>query len=88
MASSILPLPTDVLSQITSSITIASLNDAVLNLIKNSLDSHAFSIDVTVDYGRGGCDVEDDGLGIQPVEFTVKGGLGKMHRKTQSTHDP
>ena len=78
---SIRPLPADVVAQIKSSITISSLNDVVLNLVKNSLDSTASKIDVVVDYGRGGCTVEDDGLGIQPIEFSEDGGLAKLHRK-------
>lgn len=79
--SSIFPLPADVLSQIRSSVTIASLNDVVLDLVKNSLDSNASNIEVAVDYSRGSCTVEDNGLGIEPVEFSERGGLGKLHRK-------
>lgn len=78
---SIRPLSSDVLSQIRSSVTIASLNDVVLNLVKNSLDGNASSIEVTVDYSRGSCTVEDNGLGIEPVDFSERGGLGKLHRK-------
>lgn len=79
--SAIRPLPADVLSQIRSSVTIATLNDVVLNLVKNSLDSNASRIEVAVDYSRGSCSVEDDGVGIEPVEFSERGGLGKLHRK-------
>lgn len=81
--SSICPLPAHVLSQIRSSVTITSLNDAVLNLVKNSLDSNASQIVVEIDYGRGSCDVEDDGLGIEPIEFSEEGGLGKMHHTSK-----
>lgn len=73
------PLPDDVAAQIKSSIAIISLNGVVLELLKNSLDAKAAKIDVTVDFVRGGCIVEDDGLGISPAEFRGDGGLGKLY---------
>lgn len=78
-AVSILPLPEDVVAQITSSTAIVSLTGVVLELLKNSLDAGATRFEATVDFGRGGCVVEDDGLGIAPNEFREEGGLGKLY---------
>ena len=66
-APSILPLPEHVVAQIKSSTAVVSLTDVLLELLKNSLDAKATKIDATVDFGRGGCTVEDDGLGIAPL---------------------
>jgi DNA mismatch repair protein MLH3 len=76
---SILPLPEDVVAHIKSSIAIVSLHDVVLELFKNSLDAKATKVEATVDFSRGGCTVEDDGLGIAPAEFREGGGLGKLY---------
>lgn len=76
----ILPLAAEVAAQIKSSIAITSLNDVVAGLVKNSLDAGAQKIEVSVDFHRGGCVVEDDGNGIPPMEFSDKGGLGKPYR--------
>lgn len=81
---SIQPLSSDVIAQIKSSTTIINLNTVILELVKNSLDAKATKIDVTVDYGRGGCVVEDDGEGILPSEFEEAGGLGKLYRTSKS----
>lgn len=76
----ILPLPEDVAAQIKSSTAIVSLTGVVLELLKNSLDAQASQIDATVDFARGACTIEDDGLGISPLEFKEEGGLlGKLH---------
>lgn len=77
----ILPLPKDVAAQIKSSISINSLDNVVLGLIENSLDARARKVDVTVDFQRGACIVEDDGCGIPSLEFSENGGLGKPHRE-------
>lgn len=79
---SIQALPPDVVAQIKSSATITSLNWVVFELLKNSLDASSTKIEVTVDYGRGACIVEDNGLGIPPAEFRDDGGLGKLYRKS------
>ena len=76
----ILPLPTAVAAQIKSSTAISSLNHAVLGLFENSLDGEAQKINITVDFLRGACVVEDDGRGIDPLEFSDSGGLGKLYR--------
>lgn len=78
---SIQPLPPDVIAQIKSSTTITNLNGVIVELVKNSLDAGSTKIDISVDYARGGCVVEDDGLGILPSEFGESGGLGKIYRK-------
>lgn len=75
----ILPLPDYVVAQITSSTAIVSLTDVVLELLKNSLDAKATRVDAVVDFARGGCLVEDNGLGISPLEFAEDGGLGKLY---------
>ncbi|ODA78073.1 hypothetical protein RJ55_06676 [Drechmeria coniospora] len=82
---SIRKLPDDVVAQIGSSAAVVSLNDVVCGLVKNSLDARAASIHIHLDYVRGNCTVEDDGLGIEPAEFRETGGLGKLHHT--SKHD-
>ncbi|GKT44457.1 DNA mismatch repair protein PMS1 [Colletotrichum spaethianum] len=83
---SIKPLPEDVIRRIRSSATVTSLNGVVCALIKNSLDAGATRLNITVDYSRGNCTAEDDGLGILPLEFRETGGLGKQHHT--SRHSP
>ncbi|KAI9778786.1 MAG: DNA mismatch repair protein [Geoglossum umbratile] len=78
-ASTILPLPAEVVAQIKSSATITSLSGVILGLLSNSLDARAAKVEIGVDFRRGGCTVEDDGAGIQPDEFREDGGLGKMY---------
>lgn len=73
-------LSPEVARQIKSSTVITSLNDVVDQLVRNSLDAEATRLLVTVDYSRGKCIVEDNGLGIDPQEFKESGGLGKLHR--------
>ncbi|KAF1955531.1 hypothetical protein CC80DRAFT_447293 [Byssothecium circinans] len=73
------PLPEAVAAQIKSSTAIVSLTSVVLELLKNSLDAKATKIEATVDFTRGGCTVEDDGLGIAPSEFRQDGNLCKLH---------
>jgi hypothetical protein len=77
--SGILPLPQEVVAQIKSSTAIVSLHDVVLELIKNALDAKATRIEAMVDFTRGACSVEDDGLGIAPTDFRADGGLGKLY---------
>ena len=81
---SIRPLPDEVVAQIKSSTAIVSLSGVVVELLKNSLDGKAARVDVTVDFARGGCTVEDNGLGIPPAEFSEDGGLGKQYCKYTS----
>jgi DNA mismatch repair protein MLH3 len=72
-------LPSHIIAQIKSSVAITSLTSTILGLVENSLDAEATKIDINVDFRRGGCVVEDNGLGIPSPEFTASGGLGKLH---------
>jgi DNA mismatch repair protein MLH3 len=63
-------------------VLITSLNGVICELVKNSLDAEATRITISIDYSRGNCWVEDNGLGILPSEFRQDGGLGKLHRKS------
>ncbi|KFY30448.1 hypothetical protein V493_01903 [Pseudogymnoascus sp. VKM F-4281 (FW-2241)] len=89
MASSlpIAPLPPEVVAQIKSSVSITSVNGVIIQLLKNSLDASSGKVDVQVDYGRGSCIVEDDGLGIAPAEFQPSGGLAKLHHTSKHATD-
>jgi DNA mismatch repair protein MLH3 len=78
---SIRPLPGDVIAQIRSSIVITSLNAVVCGLVENALDAGASRISISVNYGRGNCSVEDNGIGIEPADFQEGGGLGNLHCK-------
>ncbi|MCJ1226514.1 DNA mismatch repair protein [Toensbergia leucococca] len=77
------PLPAEVAAQVKSSIVIPSLSNVIIGLIENSLDAAARSIQVSVDFRRGSCTVEDDGYGIAPEEFSDGGGLGKQHHTSK-----
>ncbi|KAF2461528.1 hypothetical protein BDY21DRAFT_332455 [Lineolata rhizophorae] len=77
------PLPDHVVAQIKSSTTITSLTGVVEGLLQNSLDASASKIEITVDFRRGGCMIEDNGLGVPPAEFGVDGGLAKMYHTSK-----
>lgn len=83
ISSAILPLPENVVAQIKSSTVITSLNQVVLGLLENSLDAQATRIDIVIDHGRGGCAVEDNGIGILPSEYRVTGGLGRLYHTSK-----
>lgn len=74
------PLPPDVAAQLKSSTAVVSLGGVLVELLANALDAGATRIEATVDFARGGCEVDDDGLGIAPLEFHDDGGLGKRYR--------
>ncbi|KAK3990445.1 putative DNA mismatch repair protein MLH3 [Cladorrhinum sp. PSN332] len=76
---SIQPLPGDVVAQIKSSAVITSLNNAIFGLVENSLDANATKINISVDYRRGNCSVEDNGTGIPPANFREDGGVGQLN---------
>ena len=80
----ILPLPVEVAAQLKSSTAIPSQDCVVLGLVENALDASASRIEVSVDFPRGSCSVEDDGYGIHPIEFSEIGGLGKPHCTSRS----
>jgi hypothetical protein len=83
-SSSICPLPPDVIAQIKSSSSVTSLGGVILELLKNSLDGDATKIELAVDFSKGACIVEDNGLGIEPREFGESGGLLKLYCKLAS----
>jgi DNA mismatch repair protein MLH3 len=76
--STIKPLPPEVQLRLKAGVSLGSLNDAIIGLIKNSLDAGAETIRVELDYVRSNCCVEDDGVGIPTCEFGKEGGLGLM----------
>ncbi|OAA57645.1 vacuolar protein sorting protein [Niveomyces insectorum RCEF 264] len=76
---SIQRLPGDVAVQLKSTVTVTSLNGTACGLLRNALDAGATRITISVDYARGGCVVEDNGVGIAAAEFLPSGGLGKLH---------
>ncbi|KAF4972921.1 hypothetical protein FZEAL_9479 [Fusarium zealandicum] len=76
-------LPQDVVDKIKSSVNITSLNGVVCGLLANSLDAGASKVNISIDYSRGNCGVEDDGAGISPQEFADDGGLGKLHHTSK-----
>ncbi|KAK5009742.1 hypothetical protein LTR28_013659 [Elasticomyces elasticus] len=73
------PLPAEVVAQLRSSATITNLNQVVIGLLQNALDAQSSKVEITLDYRRGGCVVEENGLGIPPHEFSENGGLGRMY---------
>ncbi|KAL2160790.1 hypothetical protein VTH06DRAFT_987 [Thermothelomyces fergusii] len=80
---SIQQLPGDVAAQIKSSAAVTSLNAVVYGLLQNALDAGASRINISVDYRRGNCSVEDNGAGIEPADFREDGGLGKLHHTSK-----
>ncbi|OBS27718.1 hypothetical protein FPOA_01660 [Fusarium poae] len=76
-------LPQDVVDKIKSSVNITSLNGVICGLIANSLDAGASKVNISIDYARGNCTVEDNGSGIPPEEFKDGGGLGKLHHTSK-----
>lgn len=85
MPARILPLSEDAISQINSSKQITSLSGVVLALLENALDADATKLDISVNFGRGSCIVEDNGTGISSAEFSNHGGLGKTHHTSKAT---
>jgi DNA mismatch repair protein MLH3 len=84
MSNHIQPLPPEVVAQIRSSAAITSLNDVVRDLLCNALDAQSTKIEIEVDFGRGSCIIQDDGHGIQPLEFEPDGGLGVIYCRFDS----
>lgn len=69
-------LPESVALRLRSTLVVTSLSDAVFQLVQNSLDADARSIRVQANLARNSCVVEDDGVGIQPVDM---GMVGQMY---------
>lgn len=83
----ILPLCPEAISQIQSSKQITSTLDVAVALLENSLDAGATKVDISVDFRRACCTIEDNGHGISLSEFSATGGLGKMYH-TSKADDP
>ncbi|CAK4026329.1 DNA mismatch repair MLH3 [Lecanosticta acicola] len=73
------PLSAKAISQIHSSKHITSLQGVIWSLLENSLDGGATKVEITVDWKRGGCTVDDNGAGIPAGEFSENGGLCRMY---------
>ncbi|KAK7413636.1 DNA mismatch repair protein [Neonectria punicea] len=80
---SIRQLPSDVVDKIKSSVAVTSLKAVVCGLLANALDAGASKVNISVDYSRGNCTVEDNGSGISPDEFSHTGGIGKLHHTSR-----
>ncbi|KAI5458191.1 hypothetical protein BGZ63DRAFT_363451 [Mariannaea sp. PMI_226] len=80
---SIRQLPEHVVDKLKSSVTITTLNGVACGLLTNALDAGASKVNISIDYTRGNCTVEDDGSGISRDEFGVDGGLGKLHHTSR-----
>ncbi|TQS35703.1 hypothetical protein Golomagni_03869 [Golovinomyces magnicellulatus] len=80
---SIFALSPDVINQVKSYSSVTSLNEVICELLKNSLDASATKAEISVDYSRGTCCIEDNGLGIPPFEFHETGGLGKAYHTSK-----
>lgn len=68
-------------SRIQSSVHILSLNDIVIELVKNALDANAKSVQVVLNYSTGSCSVQDDGHGIAVQDFAPDGKLAESYCK-------
>lgn len=81
-------LPETVRAQISSSIDITSHEQVLIGLLENALDASAQSIKIHLDLARGYFSVQDDGIGIQEVDFMETGYLGQPHCKYLCTEAP
>ena len=84
--SRIVLLPPDAISSIQSSKQIISLQGVALALMENSLDAGSTKVEITVDFRRGCCTIEDNGSGIPSAEFLEAGGLGKLYHTSKHQH--
>lgn len=85
-AQRILPLSAEAIAQIHSSRHITSLQGVIFALLENSLDAGATRVDISVDWRRGACSIDDNGVGIPSAEFGENGGLGKLHCTSKQVH--
>ena len=76
--SSIRALPADVISQLRSSFIIQSLPGCVVELVQNSLDARATSIEVAFGVDGWQCRVTDNGDGIDKQGLAI---VGKRYRE-------
>lgn len=81
--SHISPLSADTIAQIHSSRNITCLQGVILALLENSLDAGSNKVEITADFRKGGCIVEDNGSGIPWSDFLDSGGLLKMYHTSK-----
>jgi DNA mismatch repair protein MLH3 len=77
----ILPLLPEVRAQLSSSVAIVSLEQVILELLKNAIDANAPFVIIEADLARGYCSVLDHGNGIKEVDLAETGCLGQEHCK-------
>lgn len=76
VAPTIKQLPESVTVRLRSTLVITTLSDAISELVQNSLDAGARNIKIQANLLRNSCVVEDDGVGIAPVDVSM---VGKMY---------
>ncbi|KAK3673785.1 DNA mismatch repair protein [Recurvomyces mirabilis] len=81
--SRISPLSEAAAAQIHSSKTITTLQGVVLALLENSFDAGATKVEISLDFRRADCTIEDNGTGIFSDEFLLTGGLGRMYHTSK-----
>lgn len=81
----IYPLDTAAQVQIKSSVRIVSLDDVIIELVKNALDAQATKIQIVLSYSQGYCSVLDDGHGIPAEEFRDGGRLAQPYCTSKIT---
>lgn len=69
-------LPESVALRLRSTLAVTTLSDAISQLVQNSLDAEARNIKIQANLSRNSCVVEDDGVGILPVDVNM---VGKMY---------
>lgn len=79
------PLDTRSRVKLVSSVRISSLNEVVIELIKNALDARAKRIELSLNYVTGFCSVSDNGWGIPANEFFENGKLAQEYCTSKTT---
>lgn len=51
------------------------------------MDAGSTKVEISIDFHRGGCTVEDNGSGISSMEFREDGGLGKIYHTSKWNAD-
>ncbi|KAI1614654.1 hypothetical protein EDD36DRAFT_436618 [Exophiala viscosa] len=80
----ILPLSEGVRSTLSSACEIVSSEDVVEGLVRNALDAEAHTIAIELDLAKGYISVEDDGTGIDGLEFSENGHLAETYCTSKS----
>lgn len=68
-----LELSADVISKVKSSFEIADLNDCIIQLINNSIDSQSECIKIQVDFDKFNVIICDDGNGMSEKDLELIG---------------